>query len=154
MPPTNPPIFLSTPSSQRATLFDQSLKKMTQDFYPRPLRRGRPVKIKQNIQNQLFLSTPSSQRATDSNGGAGRGRFISIHALFAEGDAAVLVLPLNNVNFYPRPLRRGRLTASASENASVLFLSTPSSQRATDSVSACIADRRISIHALFAEGDR
>ena len=123
---------------------------------------------------------------------------ISIHALFAEGDSAILVCtglvfhfyprPLrrgrprtcisigNTINFYPRPLRRGRLyislhlapltpisihalfaegdmTRRVDRVDVALFLSTPSSQRATLLTRGRGILQGISIHALFAEGD-
>ena len=56
---------------------------------------------------------------------------ISIHALFAEGDE-IMVSPFS---------------------CTQLFLSTPSSQRATRHECVPVPDREISIHALFAEGD-
>ena len=80
---------------------------------------------------QPFLSTPSSQRATPDAPFFLKSSRISIHALFAEGDAF------------------------AADNAALVvqFLSTPSSQRATPSETKRSHDRSISIHALFAEGD-
>ena len=103
--------FLSTPSSQRATVGDPGVPRPACDFYPRPLRRGRPVRLLKTCRRILFLSTPSSQRAT----GYGFAVFCLIF----------------------------------------LFLSTPSSQRATYSAKASdYSQSEISIHTLFAEGDR
>ncbi len=63
--------------------------KEDKNFYPRPLRRGRPGQVEFEKMEVLFLSTPSSQRATvnivDNSGMV----LISIHALFAEGDFCV-----------------------------------------------------------------
>ena len=102
---------------------------------------------------------------------------ISIHALFAEGDRPNQPARDDRGNFYPRPLRRGRPEVSSHNKESLKqFLSTPSSQRATSArraTSACsiyfyprplrrgrqnlvllpVLVDRISIHALFAEGD-
>ena len=56
---------------------------------------------------------------------------ISIHALFAEGDDARPVCLPYIRDFYPRPLRRGRLVSYHHHLCACKFLSTPSSQRAT-----------------------
>ena len=170
-------IFLSTPSSQRATMHRRKSTRCRRNFYPRPLRRGRRC-------------TGGDRR------GAGA---ISIHALFAEGDAGGVMtaapiqvflstpssqratFPGINIAickeyFYPRPLRRGRRGRRPRHNTDSAFLSTPSSQRATFRIIDAYIDSkflstpssqratvgqhhagdhdRISIHALFAEGDR
>ena len=125
--------FLSTPSSRRAT---------------------RPTSCS-NWASTRFLSTPSSRRATmvlstvfsatryfyprPPRGGRpveaahhGVAVAISIHALLAEGDGFV---PSSVLTVY-------------------LFLSTPSSRRATDVAEALFPEGlKISIHALLAEGD-
>ena len=102
------------------------------DFYPRPLRRGRPTTLSFWRTRHEFLSTPSSQRAT----------------------RLCCARRQRRRHFYPRPLRRGRPRAHNKLIRRFLFLSTPSSQRATP----IIRDMfhwyvHISIHALFAEGD-
>ena len=100
------------------------------NFYPRPLRGGRPDIIQDYVLEGKFLSTPSARRAT-SGRAARTGSFcISIHALCEEGDGRV---PHRNQtaeisihalceegdlcppppmcrirDFYPRPLRGGR----------------------------------------------
>ena len=79
----------------------------------------------------LFLSTPSARRATSD------GRCPSVPAR----------------NFYPRPPRGGRPTATVGETDSYEFLSTPSARRATH-LRRCAEDAlKISIHALREEGD-
>ena len=123
------------------------------DFYPRPLRGGRPGggylmscvaeflstpsarratgRIARESSSTVFLSTPSARRATL--------RFpvhrfpcsISIHALCEEGDSYALPDRCMRSYFYPRPLRGGRRCRP-------------------------VAPRRrkmISIHALCEEGD-
>ena len=56
------------------------------DFYPRPLRGGRPLRCLRRSGIPGFLSTPSARRAT-LYGAARQGvRGISIHALCEEGD--------------------------------------------------------------------
>ena len=148
------------------------------DFYPRPLRGGRPVISSLSpLAATLFLSTPSARRATASpptirpaspdfyprplRGGRpdalpldGRLRGISIHALCEEGDAVL---------------------ARRREDDGV-FLSTPSARRATHATVNRPTSRKdfyprplrggrrarlrhrhqaqaISIHALCEEGD-
>ena len=212
--------FLSTPSSQRATLQFLPVHHEDHNFYPRPLRRGRPRGGTIKCYHSIFLSTPSSQRATFigrfsvfigrisihalfAEGDHASGRLshpppISIHALFAEGDMRRSACPRQPGNFYPRPLRRGRrfrrvprlvrpdfyprplrrgrqsgwsaraswydisihaLFAEGDQRLSfrmafpLAFLSTPSSQRATEIDDIERQKQHISIHALFAEGD-
>ena len=124
--------FLSTPSARRATPKYHEKQYNRSDFYPRPLRGGRPV-------NNGCSETPQQ---------------ISIHALCEEGDPRRrLLLPLCR-NFYPRPLRGGRLDAGKATIMANLFLSTPSARRATPSSSASFLMSIISIHALCEEGDR
>ena len=57
------PIFLSTPSARRATLYN-----------------GETIRV------EVFLSTPSARRATRLACCAQQAEFISIHALREEGD--------------------------------------------------------------------
>ena len=78
-------LFLSTPSSQRAT-----------------------NDVQASDSSNVFLSTPSSQRATPVIFVFAFPPIISIHALFAEGDTLPSHLIPTAWNFYPRPLRRGR----------------------------------------------
>ena len=103
--------FLSTPSARRATVYlplrgqhihisihalceegdipAAVLTRVPCDFYPRPLRGGRPSSNSKPQTGALFLSTPSARRATHS-GRHGTGlQAISIHALCEEGDEAV-----------------------------------------------------------------
>ena len=102
--------FLSTPSARRATNylagpigdFLISIHALCEEgdawpkrnavrchnFYPRPLRGGRPIPAG---------CSPLPQR-------------ISIHALCEEGDAERVVVPDRLKDFYPRPLRGGRLS--------------------------------------------
>ena len=79
---------------------------------------------------------------------------ISIHALFAEGDVqGAAMCGTDYMDFYPRPLRRGRRVPLRLVVDRDRFLSTPSSQRATVVIIHYGAPAIISIHALFAEGD-
>ena len=103
-------IFLSTPSSQRATAALYFWWDADQNFYPRPLRRGRLGDI--NISNYMCI--------------------ISIHALFAEGDPSWKLPPLYLYIFLSTPSsQRATQARAALEGDREIFLSTPSSQRAT-----------------------
>ena len=124
--------FLSTPSARRATPRRLSARPGSLYFYPRPPRGGRPgdctrdlraVQISIHalreegdtaIQNfsglsARFLSTPSARRAT----------------------ADAVYFPNQQMDFYPRPPRGGRLVESATAVSLMQFLSTPSARRAT-----------------------
>ena len=59
--------------------------------------------------------------------------YISIHALCEEGDASDAGPPSVSMNFYPRPLRGGRLRPNEYNLCMLIFLSTPSARRATAS---------------------
>ena len=85
--------FLSTPSARRATYEDR---------------------LDMTITCQ-FLSTPSARRATGLPCRVHRRGSISIHALREEGDAAHSAGSRRSTNFYPRPPRGGRQSASALE---------------------------------------
>ena len=122
--------FLSTPSARRATFFSGGV------FYW-----------------DEFLSTPSARRATPGlcpDAQAGR---ISIHALREEGDqkGEPITIPLND--FYPRPPRGGRPSASPSTARRAGFLSPPSARRATSELPQLALVGAISIHALREKGD-
>ena len=101
-------VFLSTPSARRATVNAcmglycsmisihalceegdtplQWSKTALRDFYPRPLRGGRPLAVIIVSSIFKFLSTPSARRATQVDEVDGLVRSISIHALCEEGD--------------------------------------------------------------------
>ena len=101
--------FLSTPSARRATTRIPPGSGAATNFYPRPLRGGRPYPVRTCFAGimisihalreegddvlpvwcrlwGLFLSTPSARRATFCGGSGGSGWPISIHALREEGD--------------------------------------------------------------------
>ena len=104
-----PRIFLSTPSARRAT--------------------GR-FRLRRFLAE--FLSTPSARRATQPRTPYAYERAISIHALCEEGDSGCCTSSSSPTDFYPRPLRGGRLAVSGRAGR----------------------PRSISIHALCEEGDR
>ena len=110
------------------------------DFYPRPPRGGRFLRISVDIRPSTFLSTPSARRATvapdPDNFSAGQflstpsarratqlpiGRDdaskISIHALREEGDTKILPTYAKAAHFYPRPPRGGRQTETGKKKA-------------------------------------
>ena len=60
---------------------------------------------------------------------------------------------LQHGNFYPRPLRGGRLVIGKLSQILRQFLSTPSARRATEFIPPPSAATIISIHALCEEGD-
>ena len=78
---------------------------------------------------------------------------ISIHALCEEGDLLPHPRRQRQQDFYPRPLRGGRLVMRMIAAWSMLFLSTPSARRATRPQHFQGHPTAISIHALCEEGD-
>ena len=100
--------FLSTPSSQRATLMGHTTRPISEISIHALFAEG---DLLQHVK-QLLVG-------------------ISIHALFAEGDLGAIAAKMEDDDFYPRPLRRGRPTTLSFWRTRHEFLSTPSSQRAT-----------------------
>ena len=124
-------LFLSTPSARRATKSFARRRRNASNFYPRPLRGGRPAQSLRRRRpsrisihalceegdagrqggphgNSRFLSTPSARRATRETQEVYSNVEISIHALCEEGDQWLQHLPARHLYFYPRPLRGGR----------------------------------------------
>ena len=126
-------VFLSTPSSRRATRHWHIGHKRTRQFLSTPSsRRATRGGAPQALPLLLFLSTPSSRRATPGAGAAAATWGpISIHALLAEGDqgrphccaAARISIHALLAEGDAACVRRGRRPSG--------FLSTPSSRRAT-----------------------
>ena len=102
------------------------------NFYPRPPRGGRPLKMVLMIRMNRFLSTPSARRATVQRQGDPEIYYISIHALREEGDDLRVGGFLLITDFYPRPPRGGRRSSGKATRRSTIFLSTPSARRATN----------------------
>ena len=167
------------------------------NFYPRPPRGGRRSTPRSRCSRRVFLSTPSARRATRARGDTGQmDKFLSTPS--ARRATAATPAGWWNIayfyprpprggrrgrsafafcvpDFYPRPPRGGRPTASVGRQTIILFLSTPSARRATQTVifnldsneflSTPSARRatpallppakalQISIHALREEGD-
>ena len=132
---------------------DMRVLSLFDDFYPRPLRGGRPSTSATSASSKRFLSTPSARRATPQLRRPSAHRAISIHALCEEGDVSGRLISRAIHHFYPRPLRGGRPAVSRSASASFSFLSTPSARRATSLTSVLWGCSKISIHALCEEGD-
>ena len=86
----------------------RSMPYMQHDFYPRPPRGGRRLRVMSKRGTWLFLSTPSARRATYGPLQINAYKTISIHALREEGDRLRLALLLRFLYFYPRPPRGGR----------------------------------------------
>ena len=63
-------------------------------------------------------------------------------------------LDTEQLYFYPRPPRGGRLMVGTEAYNNIIFLSTPSARRATIASKSPDAATIISIHALREEGDR
>ena len=124
-------VFLSTPSARRATQGLEQYNRHNQNFYPRPLRGGRPSATAKYTASKNFYPRPLR---------GGRlllvfeqaGLFvISIHALCEEGDCR----------------------CKAASESPLQFLSPPSARRATDAEQQRLIEILISIHALCEEGD-
>ena len=102
------------------------------DFYPRPPRGGRRLRVMSSRGTWLFLSTPSARRATN----------LSTTYEFTKSDfyprpprggrLMVMRVPPKYSDFYPRPPRGGRQMPSKMFSFSFSFLSTPSARRATN----------------------
>ncbi len=101
----------------------------------------------------IFLSTPSSQRATEPASVLVQSQCISIHALFAEGDATAHSQIGYPAHFYPRPLRRGRPELDHYLTLHLYFYPRPLRRGRPIIPLLCLIQIVISIHALFAEGD-
>ena len=123
------------------------------DFYPRPLRGGRPWKSISWPTARQFLSTPSARRATRHASRCFVHEIISIHALCEEGDLVLPDLQRQGNNFYPRPLRGGR-PVEAIKDVFELVISIHALCEEGDCMFLQVRfQSAISIHALCEEGD-
>ena len=149
------PAFLSTPSARRATLQHILYIRIELNFYPRPPRGGRLIRLYFQQRQLLFLSTPSARRATCTAWKIGRRMRIFLSTPSARrATLAGMAGGAEMTNFYPRPPRGGRrerkskvggksaisIHALREEGDTLLyegrkmvktFLSTPSARRAT-----------------------
>ena len=147
--------FLSTPSARRATRLHVSESLRNADFYPRPLRGGRPCGAYHQSVRHYFYPRPlrggRPPSATASRPSASyfyprplRGgrrtepstllclQLISIHALCEEGDETDDLNEAIGILFLSTPSAR-RATSQSSRTTAAMdtFLSTPSARRAT-----------------------
>ena len=170
--------FLSTPSARRATQ-ESPLHIGDAVISIHALREeGDDEHIAMWIEAKQFLSTPSARRATGASRNECGDCAISIHALREEGDergsgvhyrqrkflstpsarratAFAKDIEIEQINFYPRPPRGGRL-ASAGTWARLMidfYPRPPRGGRPVDKGVLCWV-WIISIHALREEGDR
>ena len=102
--------FLSTPSARRATAEHFILSLLTLYFYPRPLRGGR-LHARLRLIGSCLISIHALCEEGDS---ANFGRVTSVRLFLSTPSArrATAECPINFLivdDFYPRPLRGGRL---------------------------------------------
>ena len=146
-------VFLSTPSARRATQGLEQYNRHNQNFYPRPLRGGRPSATAKYTASKNFYPRPLR---------GGRlllvfeqaGLFvISIHALCEEGDVVLIGQFAGGVISIHALCEEGDVMDNAYQTLLGQFLSTPSARRATNCDAENCAHQAISIHALCEEGD-
>ena len=129
--PYDAPIFLSTLSLRRATMYPSQWRTLASDFYPRS-PCGERHRAQQSSQRHHPISIHALLAESDDVSGVqGYRTLISIHALLAESDG-----------------HSGKLLPDG-----ILFLSTLSLRRATDDLKVPASVSKISIHALLAESD-
>ena len=124
-------LFLSTPSSRRATTGLPSLCRRMSNFYPRPPRGGRQHNCQKNPEGVHFYPRPPRGGRRCGASAKKEKQNISIHALLAEGD-----------------LRPNVLKWSCRISIHALLAEGDRQLESTR-----LAALRISIHALLAEGD-
>ena len=86
-------VFLSTLSLRRATIPRSGTLRSTHNFYPRSPCGERLGSVAVGLHMSKFLSTLSLRRATNKIDCYPQPTNISIHALLAESDCALLKLP-------------------------------------------------------------
>ncbi len=103
----------------------------------------------------MFQFTPVLRRATTCTSCGARLRGVSIHARLATGDSSLHYLPLGDVMFQFTPvLRRATLPPVVSGLCYGRFQFTPVLRRATERLQHGPLDKKVSIHARLATGDR
>ena len=129
-------VFLSTPSARRATQGLEQYNRHNQNFYPRPLRGGRPSATAKYTASKNFYPRPLR---------GGRlllvfeqaGLFvISIHALCEEGDVVLIGQFAGGVISIHALCEEGDVMDNAYQTLLGQFLSTPSARRATSTTAA------------------
>ena len=147
-------IFLSTLSLRRATRHEYDGAQQRQNFYPRsPCGERRCMILMLKCCAYFYPRSPCGERRYLINT-YHRIFGISIHALLAESDKAVV----NNIVFVPGflstlSLRRATFACWYIKEMTAIFLSTLSLRRATHNRLPSIPNACISIHALLAESD-
>ena len=170
-------LFLSTLSLRRATLFALLCNLLHNNFYPRsPCGERLNIRQIQKIENEIsihallaesdinkrcqfngdngFLSTLSLRRATNDAINGCNPDFISIHALLAESDwwLRCWQLAARDISIHAL-LAESDVFTTIITICIVLFLSTLSLRRATETTPYRVSETLISIHALLAESD-
>ena len=170
-------VFLSTPSARRATQGLEQYNRHNQNFYPRPLRGGRPSATAKYTASKNFYPRPLrggrlllvfeqaglfviSIHALCEEGDRCPGRAllflrkISIHALREEGDPrGVGRIPHETISIHALREEGDQHSGTRRPSLNTKFLSTPSARRATPPSGASRRCGNISIHALREEGD-
>ena len=124
--------FLSTPSARRATLMVIRVPPKYSDFYPRPPRGGRRLRVMSRRGTWLFLSTPSARRATFQRDTQDQNDIHFYPRPPRGGRPGIVCLEQSKITyFYPRPPRGGRRLERQEYSFTKIFLSTPSARRAT-----------------------
>ena len=125
------PIFLSTLSLRRATSYSQHVTRPSGYFYPRSPCGERPHDAKgPGCVFHFYPRSPCGERLFKGDQGHISGD-ISIHALLAESDACMILMPRCFEYFYPRSPCGERLNGRVCAVFPRLFLSTLSLRRAT-----------------------
>ena len=147
--------FLSTPSARRATVCHIFAGKLKLNFYPRPPRGGRPSQFGKSTSSQSISIHALREEGDLQKHGFKRRLVISIHALREEGDVQGAWNRRERVLISIHALREeGDLPLSGAANVVAIFLSTPSTRRATRLPGGLGRVPDISIHALREEGDK
>ena len=122
--------FLSTPSARRATVYRRVIYVLVSISIHALCEEGDRDELDSFV--ELVISIHALCEEGDSTDYIiPHKRVISIHALCEEGDAVSCRMQWRQKNFYPRPLRGGRLLRACNEMDAFEFLSTPSARRAT-----------------------
>ena len=126
---------------------------VTPNFNPHPLWRGRHMLVNAVRRRSWFQSTPSVKRATNRNRNTTQQILISIHTLCEEGDSIVLTVK-EDINISIHTLcEEGDLMRDNARQFFLIFQSTPSVKRATQTWANFGVVPLISIHTLCEEGD-
>ena len=151
--PTRTKKFLSTLSLRRATFFQTLLTFTHNYFYPRSPCGERPGSNRFRCCTRYFYprspcgERPVARQWDDQNG------YISIHALLAESDRAIISNSNSVLDFYPRsPCGERLMVGKPPANSLYFYPRSPCGERPRR-VLKCDNRAIISIHALLAESD-